>query len=105
MEVIGKRRGTCNSFPKTLIIDKVEINDTKTIANLFNNFFAKVGLNLVSKIPKSDRNFEAYISKVNTRLYENPLMEDEFLKAFNSLKGNKAPGFWPNRCQRNKPDI
>ena len=105
MEVIVKRRGTCNSFPKSLIIDKIEINDAKTIANLFNNFFAKVGLNLVSKIPKSDRNFEAYISKANIKLHKNPLTEDEFLKAFNSLKVNKAPGFWPNRCQRNKPDI
>ena len=37
-EVIGKTRGTCDSIPKTLIIKKVEITDTKAIAN-FNNFF------------------------------------------------------------------
>ena len=38
-EVIARNGGTCGSFPKTLIIDKVEITDTKTIANSFNNFF------------------------------------------------------------------
>ena len=53
----------CDSFPKTLIIDKVESTDTKTIANSFDNFFVKIGSNLPSKIPKSDTNFEAYISK------------------------------------------
>ena len=49
--------------------------------------------NLAPKIPKSDKNFEVYISKANTKLQENPIMEDEFLKAFKSLKINKAPGF------------
>ena len=49
--------------------------------------------NLAAKIPKSDTNFEAYISKANTKLQENHLAENEFLKAFKSLKINKAPGF------------
>ena len=40
-EVIEKKRGTCDSFPKTLIIEKVDISDTKTIANSFWNFFVK----------------------------------------------------------------
>ena len=88
-----KKRGTSESFPKTLINDKVEITDTKTIANSCNNFFVKIGPNLASKIPKSDTNFEAYISKANTKLQENHLTENEFLKAFKSLKINKAPGF------------
>ena len=37
-QVIGKKRGTHDSFHKKLIIDKVEITDTKTIAKTFNNF-------------------------------------------------------------------
>ena len=59
IEVIGKKRGTCDSFPQRLIIDKVEITDTKTIVNSINNFFVKIGSNLASKILKSDTNFEA----------------------------------------------
>ena len=91
-EVIGKTRGTCDSIPKTLIIKKVEITDTETIAN-FNNFFVKIGPNFASKIPKNDTNFEAYINKANAKLQENPSTEDEFLKAFNSFKINKVQGF------------
>ena len=92
-EVIGKKRGTCDSFSKKLITKKVEITDPKTIANSLNNFFVRIGRNLASKIPKSDTNFEAYISKANAKLHENPLTEDEFLEAFKSLRINKAPCF------------
>ena len=67
-KVIGKKTGTCDSFPKKLTIDKVEITNTKTIAKTFNNFFVKTGPNLAWKTPKSDKNFEAYISKANTNL-------------------------------------
>ena len=41
------------------------------MANSFNNFFVKIGPNLASKIPKSDTNFAAYVSKANTKLHEN----------------------------------
>ena len=92
-EVIGKKRGTCDSISKKLITKKVEITDPKTIANSLNNFFVRIGRNLASKIPKSDTNFEAYISKANAKLHENPLTEDEFLEAFKSLRINKAPCF------------
>ena len=71
-------------FPPKIIIGKVEITDTKTIAKTFNKFFVKIGPNLASKIPKSDTNFKAYINKANTELQANPLREDEFLKAFKS---------------------
>ena len=37
--------------------------------------------------------FEAYSSKANTKLHENPLTEGKFLKEFKSLKTNKAQGF------------
>ena len=50
-------------FSKKLIIDKVEITDTKTIAKTFNIFFVKTGPNLASKIPKSDTNFDVTSAK------------------------------------------
>ena len=50
-------------FSKKLIIDKVEITDTKTIAKIFNIFFVKIGPNLASKIPKSDTNFDVTSAK------------------------------------------
>ena len=69
------------------------MTDAKTIAKIFSNLFVKIGPNLASKILKSDKNFEAYINEVNTKLQENPLTEDIFLEAFKSLKIKKAPGF------------
>ena len=76
-----------------MIIEKVEITDTKTIVSSLNNFFVKIGQNLTLKISKSDTNFEAYISKANAKLHENLLTEDKFLEAFKSLRINKVPGF------------
>ena len=81
------------TLSQKIIIDKVEITETKTIANSFNNFFEKIGPNIASKIPKGDTNFEAYISKANTKLHENLLTKDEFLETFKSLKISKAPNF------------
>ena len=49
--------------------------------------------------------FEAYSSKANTKLHENPLTEDKFLKEFKSLKTNKAQGFDQVDVKRDKPDI
>ena len=60
---------------------------------MLNNLFVKIGPNLSSKNPKSNTNFEAYISKANTKLHEDPLTEDECLEAFKLVKINKAPGF------------
>ena len=71
-EVIRKKeRDTFDSIPKKPIIDQVEITDTKTSNKTFNNLFVNSGPNS----GPSDTNFEAYISKANTKLQENSLMD------------------------------
>ena len=65
----------------------------ETIPNSFKKSFVKIGPDLASKIPKSNANFEAYISKGNTKLHENPLTKNELLKAFKSSKISKAASF------------
>ena len=92
-EVTEKREVHLTLFQKKLIINKVEITNTKIIAGKFNIFFVTIGPNLVSKIPKSDTNFEDYISKTNTTLHENPLTGNKILEVFKSLKINKVQGF------------
>ena len=82
-----------NSFLKRLIVDKKKINDIKTIANKLNEFSVKIGPRLASLIPKSDISFESYVPKSATTLRENTLSQEEFEKAFNTLKRNKAPCF------------
>ena len=92
-------------FSQKLIIDKVEITDTKTITETFNNFFVTIGPNLASKIPKSDTNFETDVRKSNIKLHKNPLTEKEFLEAFKSLKINKSQGFDEIHLNNDKSDI
>ena len=59
-EVIGKERGTFDTFPKKkMIINKVEIIDTETVARTFNTLFVKIKPNLALNISKSNANFEA----------------------------------------------
>ena len=92
-EDIRRKRGACDSFPKKSIISIVEITDRTTIIESYNNFLVMIGPDLESKIPESNTNVEDYISEANTELHENPLTEDRCLKAFKSLKINKASGF------------
>ena len=87
--IIGKKKFMNQVLPKQILVDKFEINDTKSIAE---KFYVNVGPNLAKKIPQSDLNFESYLPKVNTTLNEKFLTENELDEAFKSLKKNKAPG-------------
>ena len=52
-EIIGKKK--CNSLilPKQILVDKIEVNDARSIAEKFNEFYVNVGPNLAKKIPQS----------------------------------------------------
>ena len=85
-EIIGKKKCINQVLPKQILVDKIEINDAKSIAEKFNEFYVNVGPNLAKKIPQSDLNFESYLPKVNTTLNEKSLTENELDEAFKSLK-------------------
>ena len=91
-EVFGKKKCNNETLPKHLIVDKSEINDAKSIAEKYNEFFVNIGLNLANKIPQCDLTFESYLPTVNTTLNEAVLSKDKIEEAFKSLKRNKAPG-------------
>ena len=91
-EVIGKKKCNNETLPKYLVVDKIEINDAKSIAEKFNEFFVNIGPNLANKIPQCDLSFKSYLPTINTTLNETMLSKDEFEEAFKSLKRNKAPG-------------
>ena len=90
-EVIGKKKCDNEMLPKDLIVDKIEINNAKSIMEKFNEFFVNIGPNLANKIPQCDLTFKSYLPTINTTLNERVLSEDEFEEAFKSLKRNKAP--------------
>ena len=91
-EIIGKKKCINQILPKQILVDKIEINDAKSIAEKFNEFYVNVGPNLAKKIPQSDLNFESYLPKMNTTLNEKYLTENELDGAFKFLKKNKVPG-------------
>ena len=87
-EIIGKTK--CNN--KTLIVDKFEIHDAKSVAEKFNEFFINIGPNLANKIPRCDLTFKLYLPTANTTLNETVFSKVDLEEAFKLFKRNKAPG-------------
>ena len=92
-EVIGSTKSVSHTLPKRLIINNVEVLEKKKIAEHFNKYFVKVGQNLASAIPISQKKFEDFLTGNYPILGEYPLTDDEIKIAFTSLKSNKSPGF------------
>ena len=91
-EIICKKKCNNEILPKLLIVDKIEINNSKSIAEIFNEFIVNIGQNLANKILQYDLTFESFLPKVNTTLNKTVLSEDELEEAFKSLKRNETPG-------------
>ena len=91
-EIIGKKKCNNQILPKQILVDKIEVNDARSTAEKFNEFYVNVGPNLAKKIPQSNINFESYLPKVNATLKESSLTENELEEAVKSLKKNKASG-------------
>ena len=91
-EIIGKKKCNSQILPKQILVDKIEVNCARSIAEKFNKFYVNVGPNLAKKIPQSDINFESDLPKVNATLKESSLTENELEEAVKSLKKNKASG-------------
>ena len=91
--VIGKSK-TCNEkLPKSLDINKEEINDKKIIAETFNKFFNYVGSNLADKFQPTSTIFESYLPNIANALSDKSVLEKEFKDAFFTLKTNKSHGY------------
>ena len=61
--VIGKRKHTGSVIP-SITIDRIEIYETKAMANKFGRYYANMGGDLVSKIPNSDISIDNYLSNI-----------------------------------------
>ena len=73
-EVIGKARKTRPLLPSKTIVNNLEINQEKQIANKLNNFFIDIGLELEQEILEPARSFESYIPKSNTIMLTGKLL-------------------------------
>ena len=61
-EIIEKKKNE-TQLPKKLLIDKTPITDQKQIAYKFHNFLRTFSPGLSSKIPKTSKSFDTFITK------------------------------------------
>ena len=79
-------------MPSKIIVNNIEVNEDKRIANEFNNFFIDIGPELAKQIPRPARSFESYVPKSNSTMSTGPISVNELKNAFFSIKTNKCPG-------------
>ena len=91
-EVIGKARKTRPLLPSKTIVNNLEINEEKRIANKFDHFFIDIGPELANEISEPARSIESHIPKSNTIMPTGPISVNEFKNAFFLVKTNKCPG-------------
>ena len=61
-EIIGKAKLLhISHLPQKITISKINLVDKGKIANEFKKFFAKIGIELASKIPTAKTTFETYV--------------------------------------------
>ena len=71
--VICKARKTQPFLSSKIILNSIEINEDKRIANEFNNFFIDIGPELAKEIPRPTRFFKSYVPKVNSTTPTGPI--------------------------------
>lgn len=64
--IICKKICKNDTLPKSIIIDKIEIDDAKVNSEKCNEFFVNEGPNLASENSKSDISFKSFIAKITT---------------------------------------
>ena len=76
------------------------INDSRSIALKFNEFFGSMAKEIDKKIPKSKRTYTDYLKNINLNsLLLNPATESEIEKIINMFSKEKAVG--PNSIPTN----
>ena len=84
-EGIGKARKMLLLWPCKIIVNNIEINEEKRIANEYNNFFLDIGRELAKEIPRPAKSFESYVPTSNTTMPTGPISVNESKNAFFSI--------------------
>ena len=85
-EILGKCTTKSSTLPTKITVNKTDIFDTKKIADEFNKLFTNIGTDLANKIPNASKQFDFYITKVNTSMESQLLSINELKYAFFHLK-------------------
>ena len=86
-------KNTTHTPLNDVIDNNVTLTNPKDIANAFNNYFAKVALNVQSSIKYSKVNFEKFLPHINVdSFFISPTDNKEVSDIIKSLNDNKAVG-------------
>ena len=81
------------NLPSKLLKDGNEINNSKDIANVFNDFFTQVGHNLANSVPIANRPPMSYMqNRQSNSIYLSPTSSNEIENEIDKLKSSKATG-------------
>ena len=65
-EAIGKEKCKQQNLPKKILVDKISITETESIAEGFHKYFTHIGPKLAKDIGTSTKSFNEYIKKHGT---------------------------------------
>ena len=65
-EAIGKEKYKQQNLPKKILVDKISITETESIAESFNKYLTQIGAKLAKDIGASTKSFNEYIKKHDT---------------------------------------
>ena len=85
-EAIGKEKCKQQNLPKKILVDKITITETESIAESFNKYLTHIGPKLAKDIGTSIESFNEYIKKHDTTQPEKVIYVNELKDAFFSLK-------------------
>ena len=95
-EAIGKEKYKQQNLPKKILVEKISITETESIAESFNKYFSQIGPKLAKDIGTPTKSFNEYIKKHDTtrpQKVKKVISVNELKDAFFSLKINKSTGY------------
>ena len=92
-ELTGKEKYKQQNLPKKILVEKISITETESIAESFNKYFTQTVPELAKDIGTSTKSFNEQIKKHYTTHPERVISVNKLKDAFFSLKINKRAGY------------
>ena len=91
--VINMKHSGADSIISHLVYNGSEINDSKKMANIFNEFFVNISSKINEKIPRTKKLALDYLhSNIDSSFFISPVTTLEIVDIISSLKNGKAAG-------------
>ena len=88
-EIINRKKS--NSYPESIIIDGIKVNNTRDIADKFNKYFVNIGQKLKDDIPNTRGSPLTYLGdRIDHTIFLKPVVEEEVNKIIKSFKTSAA---------------